>query len=65
MNSQILPPPPMFERQSKTNLYIKGLPENFNDESLESLVPDKTKIKSLKAALEDDFKCKGIGFFGF
>ncbi|VDP67676.1 unnamed protein product [Schistosoma mattheei] len=47
------------EKMSRTNLYIKGLPENFDDEQLWQLPPDQTKIKSVKAATDEDTKCRG------
>ncbi|KAH9587162.1 hypothetical protein MS3_00005000 [Schistosoma haematobium] len=46
------------EKMSRTNLYIKGLPENFDDEQLWQLPPDQTKIKSVKAATDEDTKCR-------
>ncbi|CAL8077049.1 unnamed protein product [Calicophoron daubneyi] len=53
------------EKMSRTNLYIKGLPDSFNDDKLWSLPPDQTQIKSVKAATDDDSKCRGYGFIDF
>ncbi|KAA3680676.1 uncharacterized protein DEA37_0009791 [Paragonimus westermani] len=49
------------EKMSRTNLYIKGLPDSFNDEKLWNLPPECTQIKSVKAATDDDGKCRGSG----
>ncbi|VDQ00420.1 unnamed protein product [Trichobilharzia regenti] len=49
----------VVEKMSRTNLYIKGLPENFDDDQLWQLPPDQTKIKSVKAATDEDTKCRG------
>jgi len=46
-------------RTSKTNLYIKGLPAHFHDMLLAQLVPFDNKVKSVKAAMDGDLKCKG------
>ncbi|KAF6768087.1 hypothetical protein AHF37_09328 [Paragonimus kellicotti] len=53
------------EKMSRTNLYIKGLPDSFNDEKLWNLPPESTQIKSVKAATDDDGKCRGYGFIDF
>lgn len=53
------------EKMSRTNLYIKGLPDSFNDEKLWNLPPDPEQIKSVKAATDDDCKCRGYGFIDF
>ncbi|KAK4471824.1 hypothetical protein MN116_005217 [Schistosoma mekongi] len=53
------------EKMSRTNLYIKGLPVNFDDNLLRQLPPDQTKIKSVKAATDEDTKCRGYGFIDF
>ncbi|VEL34330.1 unnamed protein product [Protopolystoma xenopodis] len=47
------------ERMSRTNLYIKGLPDNFSDDRLWGLVPDPAQVRSVKAATEEDEKCRG------
>ncbi|OON22425.1 hypothetical protein X801_01674, partial [Opisthorchis viverrini] len=44
---------------SRTNLYIKGLPDSFNDDKLWNLPPQSDQIKSVKAATDDDGKCRG------
>ncbi|CAH8481383.1 unnamed protein product [Dicrocoelium dendriticum] len=53
------------EKMSRTNLYIKGLPDSFNDEKLWNLPPDPVQIKSVKAATDEDCKCRGYGFIDF
>lgn len=50
---------PSGEKVSRTNLYIKGLPDSFSDEKLWNLPPDQAQIKSVKAATDDDGKCRG------
>ncbi|VDP95690.1 unnamed protein product [Echinostoma caproni] len=50
---------PSGEKVSRTNLYIKGLPDSFSDEKLWNLPPDQCQIKSVKAATDDEGKCRG------
>lgn len=51
---------------SKTNLYIRGLPEKTRDEDLEALCKGYGKITSTKAILDKDTcECKGYGFVDF
>ncbi|KAL7667580.1 hypothetical protein ACOME3_010603 [Neoechinorhynchus agilis] len=51
---------------SRTNLYIKGLPKEFDDAELARLCQGAGRIRSLKAILDKDTnKCKGYGFVDF
>ncbi|KAI0982074.1 hypothetical protein GJ496_004180 [Pomphorhynchus laevis] len=65
--------PPMDYRQSisedrlsKTNIYIRGLPKEFNDQDLSRLCQSVGRIRSLKAIMDKDTnRCKGYGFVDF
>ncbi|KAG5445257.1 RNA-binding motif, single-stranded-interacting protein 2 [Clonorchis sinensis] len=61
----VLPNAFPVEKMSRTNLYIKGLPDSFNDDKLWNLPPQSDQIKSVKAATDDDGKCRGYGFIDF
>ncbi|XP_071812159.1 RNA-binding motif, single-stranded-interacting protein 1-like isoform X3 [Apostichopus japonicus] len=51
---------------SKTNLYIRGLPEKTRDEDLVTLCKPYGKITSTKAILDKETcECKGYGFVDF
>ncbi|GAB6032477.1 hypothetical protein CHUAL_011108 [Chamberlinius hualienensis] len=54
------------EQLSKTNLYIRALPENTTDKDLVSLCSRFGQIISTKAILDKNTnKCKGYGFVDF
>ena len=54
------------EQLSRTNLYIRGLPQNTTDKDLMSLCGQYGTIISTKAILDKNTnKCKGYGFVDF
>lgn len=48
-----------------TNVYVKNLPDDFNDEKLQELFEPYGHITSHKIMFKDDGKSKGFGFVAF